>query len=154
MKMHFNLPKLKNNYTIRELLSKYNEHDKMMRYISLYIYELTVYNEICQLFSVITYCIGGCNMKQVLFSNEVMLEDDRVMKLDYCLTERISEADQTPYYGVMITKFLNELVETEEITGVSASREDAVTIIKKLCQFEVTPISMVEIVDELVAQGC
>lgn len=93
-------------------------------------------------------------MKQVLFSNEVMLEDDRVMKLDYCLTERISEADQTPYYGVMITKFLNELVETEEITGVSASREDAVTIIKKLCQFEVTPISMVEIVDELVAQGC
>ena len=93
-------------------------------------------------------------MKQVIFSNEVMLEDDRVMKLDYFLTERISEADQTPYYGVMITKHLDELKETEEIAGVSTSREDVVSIIKKLCQFEVTPISMVEIVDELVTQGC
>lgn len=92
-------------------------------------------------------------MKQ-LFGNEVVLDDGRIMKLDYYLTERISEADQTPYYGVMIAKHLDELTETEEITGVSASREDAMSIIKRLCQFEVTPISMVEVVDELVTQGC
>jgi hypothetical protein len=93
-------------------------------------------------------------MKQVLFSNEVMLEDDRVMKLDYSLTERVSEKGQEQYYGVMITKFLDDSVESEEIAGVSSSREDVVTIIKKLCQFEVTPISMIEVVDELVTQGC
>lgn len=92
-------------------------------------------------------------MKELLFSNEVLLEDERVMKLDYSLTQRISEESKEPYYGIKITKYLDELTETEEISGISASRENAVSIIKKLCQFQVTPISMVEIVDELVTQG-
>ena len=91
---------------------------------------------------------------QLLFSNEVLLEDARVMKLDYSLTERISETNQdTPFYGVRITKHLDESVEADEITGISTSRDVVVSIIKKLCQHEVTPISMVEIVDELVTQG-
>jgi hypothetical protein len=115
-----------------------------------------VYNLICQLFSVIIFIFGGSKMKQLqlLFSNEVTLEDERIMKLDYSLTEKISETDQNlPYYGVRITKSLDNLTESDEVTGISASREDAVSIIKKLCQFEVTPISMAEILDELVAQG-
>ncbi|HHV11239.1 MAG TPA: hypothetical protein GXX75_13295 [Clostridiales bacterium] len=91
---------------------------------------------------------------QLLFSNEVLLEDARVMKLDYCLTERSLESDQnTPYYGVRITKRLDDSVEADEITGISTSRDVVVSIIKKLCQHEVTPISMVEIVDDLVTQG-
>ncbi len=91
---------------------------------------------------------------QLLFSKEVMLEDERVMKLDYSLTERIMGMEQdTPYYGVEITKFLDNLAESDEITGISTSKEDVITILKKLCQFEVTPISMVEAVDELVTQG-
>ncbi len=93
-------------------------------------------------------------MKQVLFSNEVLLEDARVMKLDYCLTENFADAEQCdPYYGVKITKYLDNLMESDEIKGISSSREAVVSVIKKLCQFEVTPISMVEIVDELVTQG-
>lgn len=91
---------------------------------------------------------------QLLFSNEVLLEDARVMKLDYSLTERCSETDlAAPFYGVRITKRLEDSVETDEITGISTSRDAVVSIIKKLCQFEVTPISMVEIVDDLVTQG-
>ncbi|MDF2512887.1 MAG: hypothetical protein K0S04_2753 [Herbinix sp.] len=91
---------------------------------------------------------------QLLFSNEVLLEDARVMKLDYSLTERVSETNQdAPFYGVRITKRLDESVEADEITGISTSRDVVVSIIKKLCQHEVTPISMVEIVDELVTQG-
>jgi hypothetical protein len=81
-----------------------------------------------------------------------MLEDERVMKLNYSLTEKVSEMDKTPFYGVKITKFLGDLVESDEISGVTASREDALSIIRKLCQFQVTPVSMVEIVDELVTQ--
>lgn len=92
-------------------------------------------------------------MKKLLFSNEVMLEDERVMKLDYCLTEGNSETNQTPYYGVSITKNVDALSESDEITGISTSREEVIAIIKKLYRFEVTPISMVEIVDELVTQG-
>lgn len=93
-------------------------------------------------------------MKHLLFSNEVMLEDERIMKLDYSLTEKVSETNQAPYYGVRITKFLDELVESDEISGISESRENVVSMIKKLCQFQVTPVSMAEIVDELVTQGC
>ncbi len=92
--------------------------------------------------------------EQQLFSNRVMLEDTRSMQLDYCLIENVSTEDQgTPYYGIKIRKHLGDAVEMEEVEGISASRENVITILKKLFQFEVTPISMVEIVDELVTQG-
>jgi hypothetical protein len=115
-----------------------------------------VYNEICQLFSVFIIGYGGNKMKQLqlLFSNEVVLEDERIMKLDYSLTEKISELDQmTTYYGVRVTKHLDDLLEAEEVLGISNSKDDVISIIKKLCQFEVTPISMIEILDELITQG-
>jgi hypothetical protein len=99
---------------------------------------------------------GGNKMKQVylLFSNEVKLEDERKMKLDYSLTEKYSESDQNaPYYGIQIAKYLDDTVEKEEVTGISYCKDAVVDIIRKLLQFEVTPISMVEIVDELVTEG-
>lgn len=94
------------------------------------------------------------NQLQLLFSNEVLLEDARVMKLDYSLTEKHLEENQiTPYYGVRITKYLDDLIESDEVTGISSSRENMIFIIKRLCQFEVTPISMVEIIDDMVTLG-
>ena len=91
---------------------------------------------------------------QLLFSKEVLLEDARVMKLDYSLIEKNSEVDRkTCYFGVKVTKYLDNLIEADEVNGISASRDTVVSIIKKLCQYQVTPISMVEIVDELVTQG-
>jgi hypothetical protein len=95
-------------------------------------------------------------MKQVylMYSNEVKLEDERRMKLDYSLTEKYAETDQnTPYYGIQVAKYLDDTVEKEEVTGISYSKDTVVAIIKKLLQFEVTPISMVEIVDELITEG-
>ena len=94
-------------------------------------------------------------MKQVqlLFSSKVLLEDARSMQLDYCLMESFSEADQgTPYYGVKISKYLGDTVEADEVPGISSSRDSVVSILEKLHRFEVTPISMIEIVDELVTQ--
>ncbi len=89
-----------------------------------------------------------------LFSKEVVLEDKRLMKLDYSLTERLMETEEnTPYYGVKITKYVEDQIETDEISGISTSREEVVSILNKLYQFDVTPISMAEIVDELVEQG-
>jgi hypothetical protein len=76
------------------------------------------------------------------------------MQLDYCLTESVSEEDKmTPFYGIKISKYLEDTVETDEVDGVSTSRDSVETILKKLFQFEVTPISMVEVVDELVTMG-
>lgn len=92
-------------------------------------------------------------MKQVqlLFCNNVLLDDAHNMKLDYSLTEKVFETDQkTPYYGAKITKYLGDTVESDEVCGISTSKDFVISIIQKLYQHEVTPISMVEIVDELV----
>jgi hypothetical protein len=92
-------------------------------------------------------------MKQVqlLFCKNVLLSDSQSMKLDYSLTEMASEADQmTPYYGARITKYLGDTIESDEVCGISESKDMVISIIQKLYQHEVTPISMVEIVDELV----
>lgn len=91
---------------------------------------------------------------QVLFSNEVVLEDERVMRLDYSLTQKLSQTENSfPYYGARITKYLDKRTETEEICGISESMDNVISLIKKLCHFQVTPISMVEIVDDLITQG-
>jgi hypothetical protein len=92
------------------------------------------------------------NQVQLIRSNKVVLEDTRSMQLDYCLLESVSEEDNTaaPYYGIKISKYLGDLVEMDEVAGVSTSRESVLSILDKLYQYEVTPISMIEIVDELV----
>ncbi|MBE5967459.1 MAG: hypothetical protein E7255_10955 [Lachnospiraceae bacterium] len=91
---------------------------------------------------------------QLLFSNEVCLEDERKMQLDYCLTADYAQAGQpVPYYGIRITKHFENLEETEEVCGISYSKERVMSMIKKLFQYEVTPIHLVEIVDDFVTQG-
>jgi hypothetical protein len=92
-------------------------------------------------------------MKQakLLFSSQVKLEDEREMALDYFITEMISEADMvTPFFGVGITKKSGMISETDEICGVSASKETAIWILEKLYRNQVTPMSLAEVVDELV----
>lgn len=89
--------------------------------------------------------------KQLLFSNELMLEDDRCMKLNYSLLVTNEEGGSgQPYYGISITRYLDNAVESDEVGGISYSREAVISIIKKLYRNEVTPISMIEIIDELV----
>lgn len=88
---------------------------------------------------------------ELLFRNEVLLEDCRRMQLDYSITENyLDEESSEPYYGINITKYLGDIVEADEVDGISYSKDSVITIIRKLFQYEVTPISMVEIIDELV----
>jgi hypothetical protein len=59
--------------------------------------------------------------------NEITLEDSRRMKLDYSLTESLSETDYTkPFYGINITKYLEDIIESDEINGVSYSKDTVV----------------------------
>ena len=90
---------------------------------------------------------------ELLFSNEVILEDQRKMKLDYSLTESCATDSTEPYYGIRIGKYLEDDKEWDEVSGISHSKETVISMIKKLFQYEVTPISMAEIIDELVTNG-
>lgn len=91
---------------------------------------------------------------QVLFSNEVALEDDRKMRLDYFLTENYMQSEvEEPYYGIRITKYLDDLEESEEVSGISCSKETVLSMIKKFSVNVVTPIHLIDIVDDLVTLG-
>ncbi len=87
---------------------------------------------------------------EVLFRNEVTLDDDRMMRLEYKLTENHSIDNEEPYYGIQIVKYLDDNMEMEEISGISYSKDKVKSIIKILFQHIVTPITMVEIIDDLI----
>lgn len=90
---------------------------------------------------------------QLLFSNEIILENTDKMKLDYNLTEKTSEDCDGSVYGIQITKYHKENIETEEINNISYSKDVVVSIVHKLYHYEVTPISMVDIVDDLLSEA-
>ena len=100
----------------------------------------------------VIYILGGNSMKvkELRFTNEVALEDDRIMRLEYYLTENHSSENDAPYYGIQIIKFIDDNLEMEEINGVAYSKDKVKSIIKTLFQHVVTPISMVEIIDDLI----
>ena len=91
---------------------------------------------------------------ELLYSSEVKLEDSRTMKIDYRLIESFDgQKDTEPYYGVHITKHLEEIVECDEVSGISYSKDTVVSMIKVLFRNDVTPISMIGIIDDLVTVG-
>jgi hypothetical protein len=109
--------------------------------------------------------VGVIQMTQkvLLFSNEVTLEDGRMMKLDYNLTENESEEyDDSKhfysesfhgcispnYYGIQITKYLEDAIETDEVSGISYNKDTAISILKKLYHNEVTPVALTGILDD------
>jgi hypothetical protein len=88
--------------------------------------------------------------KELLFKNEVTLDDDRMMRLEYNLIENRSTNNEEPYYGIQIIKYVDDNLEMDEVSGVSYSMDKVKTITKILFQHVVTPISLVEIIDDLV----
>lgn len=87
---------------------------------------------------------------RLLFSNEVTLNDNRSMRLEYNVTENHESDSDKPYYGIQIIKCLDNNLEKEEIRGISYSKDKVESITRILFQNVVTPISMVEIVDDLI----
>lgn len=87
---------------------------------------------------------------ELLFMNEVSLDDDRMMRLEYNLTEKRSTDNDEPYYGIQIIRYLDDNLDMEEISGISYSKDKVKSITEILFQHVVTPISMVEIIDDLI----
>jgi hypothetical protein len=75
----------------------------------------------------------------------------RWMKIEYYLTEEKSETkSQVPVYGMSIVKKDGSCVEIENSGGVSHSSEVVKGMLHALAKGAITPISMIEVVDELV----
>ena len=97
---------------------------------------------------------GNKMMKENLyFSNELILLDGRKMRLEYSMTECLDEGSQSePYYGIKITKHLEEDTEAEEVCGVSYSKNTVSDMLRKMFEHKVTPISMIEILDDMITE--
>jgi hypothetical protein len=82
----------------------------------------------------------------------MILEDNREMQLDYYLVEECREyGQQTLLYGVKIVKHVEDWLETEYSDPISYSKDLVKEIIHKLWYNEVTLITMLEVVDDLVS---
>lgn len=82
----------------------------------------------------------------------VELEDQREMVLNYYLIEEPSKAngDMNYLYGIKIEKQFGGIVESEEVEALSYSKEVVLQLINTLMECTVTPMTLVEVVDELI----
>ncbi|HHT98232.1 MAG TPA: hypothetical protein GXZ90_10120 [Clostridiales bacterium] len=111
---------------------------------------------------------------EVLYNKEIWLDDTRSIKLKYILLEnsieilerdkneknfydlsqasRLEEKVAGSYYGIEIEQESANRFDIDRIEGISYSKDEAIDIIYTLFEYDVTPISMVEIIDDIVTQ--
>lgn len=80
----------------------------------------------------------------------IELESGNWMELEYYLSEEDELETSGTHYGMSVVEMKDELTITESIRAVSQSKEVVADMLKDLITHTVTPISLVEIVDEMV----
>jgi hypothetical protein len=83
----------------------------------------------------------------------LMLDNDKEVKLEYYLVEDCKDfGQQVLLYGIKIVKHLENYLETEYTDPISYSRDFVKEVVHKLCSNEVTIVSMLEVVDDLISE--
>lgn len=94
-------------------------------------------------------------MKQLYLEGRkhVKAETSGWMKLEYYLTQEHNEewTDAT-VYGMSIVKKTHHLIEMEETGGLSNSKEMVLSMLHKLIACTVTPMVLLEVVDDLATE--
>jgi hypothetical protein len=84
----------------------------------------------------------------------LIMEDNKEVKLDYFLVEECKDrGQQVLLYGIKIVKHLESYLETEYTEPISYSRDDVKNMVHKLWKNEVTLVSMLEIVDDMISEN-
>lgn len=95
-------------------------------------------------------------MKQItLIGEKEVIVEDGSMQLEYYLIQESSvskESGLKSIYGIKILKKLGGVVESEEVKGISYSKEVVMQLIETLMKFTVTPMTMVEVLDDLITE--
>jgi hypothetical protein len=83
----------------------------------------------------------------------MVLEDNKELKLDYYLVEDFKDHGQDiMLYGIKIVQHMDDYLATEYTDPISYSRDVVKEMVHKLWSNEVTLVSMLEIVDDLVSE--
>jgi hypothetical protein len=81
------------------------------------------------------------------------LDVNKWMELEYYLTkDTIVTSSELVVYGISIMKRQEQDIEMEETGGVSESEELVKNMIQSLLKASVTPMSMLEVVDDMVTE--
>lgn len=78
--------------------------------------------------------------------------ENRDIELEYYLVRQIEEEWNQPVYGIAVEKRENGIKEQELACGISKSESIVKRMIDKLCCYTVTPISLLEIVDDIITE--
>ena len=88
-----------------------------------------------------------------LVANEdVTLENGTNMELNYFLTEEDGEESQAPLYGICINKCVKRQMESEQTGALSMSKDFVLNLCKKLARNTITPMVMLEVIDDLIEE--
>ena len=85
-------------------------------------------------------------------TRQLITEDEHSFKLNYFLTQKQSEDSEKFLFGVAVTKEASGVFEEEVVDNLSYSQQEAEDMLNILAANQVTPICLVEIVDELVTR--
>ena len=83
----------------------------------------------------------------------IEFDNNHGFELEYHLIEKWQEDfNDEPLYGVQITKTENDSVEVERFDGITHSKELASDLLTKLLTHTITPIVMLEVIDEFISE--
>lgn len=90
-------------------------------------------------------------MKEWISEGKVIieLETTEKMEVEYYLVKEVKMEYIEPVYGIAIEKRKNGSVEVEETGGIATSLEPVKGMIEKLRCCKITPMSLIEVIDDL-----
>jgi len=91
------------------------------------------------------------NQYLVTYQN-VQLETGQTIQLEYLLTEETSEVTHNSLYGIKINKIFGEDCESESTGAISYKKDLVLQMIQDFSYHQVTPISIIEIVDDIITE--
>ncbi|SES64657.1 DUF6514 family protein [[Clostridium] polysaccharolyticum] len=80
----------------------------------------------------------------------ILAVPEREMCLEYFILKEQNEHDNTVTYGAKICKTENGIDEVEEVKGITDSSKVIISLADMLLENTVTPISMVDVIDDYV----
>lgn len=90
--------------------------------------------------------------RRLIGKRVVEVVPERELVLEYFMLQNFDEESQTVSYGAQIRKTEGKEQELETVEGITQSEEVIEDIISLLMKHSVTPISMVNIIDDYITE--
>lgn len=90
--------------------------------------------------------------RKLIGKRVVEVVPERELVLEYFVTQNIDEESHITNYGVQIRKTEHENDELETVEGITQSKEVIDDLISLLMEHTVTPISMVNVIDDYITE--